>query len=85
MLRWLVLSRCICAPRGTLPTQKAAPGSWPAEHAGSDHFVAHPIDGPDFVIIPPFRWRADDYYAVDVASDVFPTLSITAASGERVR
>lgn len=62
-----------------------APSVWPAERAGSDYFVAHPIDGPDFIIIPPFRWRADDQYTVDIASDGFPTLSITAASGERVR
>jgi hypothetical protein len=62
-----------------------APVPWPAENAGPDCVAAHPIDGPDFIIVPPFKWRADDHYVVDVASDVFPTLSIDVVSGADVR
>jgi hypothetical protein len=33
--------------------------------------IAQLIDGPDFLFMPKFRWRSNDEYVVEVASEMF--------------
>jgi hypothetical protein len=34
------------------------------------------IDGPDFLFMPRFKWRSNEDYIVEVASEKFATFSI---------
>jgi hypothetical protein len=38
--------------------------------------TAQLIDGPDFLFIPKFKWRCDEEYVADIASEMFATFSI---------
>ena len=43
--------------------------------------LAQLLDGPDFLFMPKFKWRADARYVVDKASPTFALFSIGPNAG----
>jgi hypothetical protein len=57
-----------------------AAGPWPLDHIGPAWLVAQPQDGPDFHLMPRFKWSAAAHYVVDVASGAYATFTIEPAA-----
>jgi hypothetical protein len=38
--------------------------------------MAQPLDGPDFLFMPKFTWRAEGHYLIDLVSPAFELFSI---------
>lgn len=57
--------------------------SVPAEGLGDHWAMAQPPDGPDFLFMPKFTWRAEERYLIDLVSPAFELFSIGPEAGTR--